>query len=459
MRKFKRLLSVIVIIMVLFTFVTEPIFADPLTLTITAAEAAGAAGLLPLAVFILGSAGVVILGTYSIEYIHKNAMNLFYSGLTSGTLATLKAIQARKNAQGVVTVTPAEMRAVVPELAKVLGSNYAAEKTAVVPNFMTSDFKYVQGTTATPLVFAPLSKYKIASKSGGPVSVHIEATRGIEVIGNYTLARITYRIQAIDMRNGVKCDTGVYTVWNQIGVASATVSMFAGTVIPADWYESKYFMSNKINAFMTPLNTVFSAVTWDMLFPSVSSSWDYQGAPMTVPAEGIDIKIPANPVNIRVADYAPSVPQDYTNTRQIGAMTDELANVTVDNPTISTDLSAGETVNTDTPATTTDTTNPLDLSIPSSGALDWSPLLNITNVTTVFPFSLPWDLANIFKVFNSDPQPIRYQFTFKIPTLGISYPMDMDFTPFDGIAKIIRVFTLLIFSVFLLTKSKSMIWG
>ena len=57
-----------------------------------------------------------------------------------------------------------------------------------------------------------------------------------------------------------------------------------------------------------------------------------------------------------------------------------------------------------------------------------------------FPFCLPWDIYNLFVVFEDEAEAPRFEIPFKDEKLGIDETYVIDFSQFDNIAAIIRFF-------------------
>jgi hypothetical protein len=86
--------------------------------------------------------------------------------------------------------------------------------------------------------------------------------------------------------------------------------------------------------------------------------------------------------------------------------------------------------------------------------VDWTKLkLAAGTLTTVFPFSIPWDVYNLFSVFNVSPVAPNFQidinrtvtiFNHDIP---IKYKFNIDFSTFDPIAAIGRWGLILVFDI------------
>lgn len=79
-------------------------------------------------------------------------------------------------------------------------------------------------------------------------------------------------------------------------------------------------------------------------------------------------------------------------------------------------------------------------------SIDFSPIKNI-DVKEKFPFSLPFDIANIFKNLTSVPKVPKYDFKF------LGQDLSINFSRFESLAKIVRSFSFLFFIVFLAIKT------
>lgn len=84
---------------------------------------------------------------------------------------------------------------------------------------------------------------------------------------------------------------------------------------------------------------------------------------------------------------------------------------------------------------------------------DWHKLdLNNFNLKNKFPFSIPWDLSNIIKVFDVTPKVPKFDLTFMGGTL-----MQVDFSQFDEPISLFRFFETLIYMVALMFLTKKII--
>lgn len=79
-------------------------------------------------------------------------------------------------------------------------------------------------------------------------------------------------------------------------------------------------------------------------------------------------------------------------------------------------------------------------------SFDFSPIKNI-DVKEKFPFSLPFDIVNIFKNLTSVPKVPKYDFKF------LGQDLSINFSKFESLAKIVRSFSFLFFIVFLAIKT------
>ena len=112
---------------------------------------------------------------------------------------------------------------------------------------------------------------------------------------------------------------------------------------------------------------------------------------------------------------------------------------------IQTDVS-GDVTEPDTD-TSTDTWDPP--SDPAAFALDLS---------NYFPFCIPFDLFDFLSCLNADPVAPLIQWEIALPDGG-SYPLELDLSPFDSVAKLLRRLQLLLFIVALGIKTRDLIKG
>lgn len=96
----------------------------------------------------------------------------------------------------------------------------------------------------------------------------------------------------------------------------------------------------------------------------------------------------------------------------------------------------------DTDKTNTDTDDP---SGTETGNDKTPPKIPHTTIPEIlfkdkFPFCLPWDIYNLFVVFEDEAEAPRFEIPFKDEKLGIDETYVIDFSQFDNIAAIIRFF-------------------
>jgi hypothetical protein len=93
-----------------------------------------------------------------------------------------------------------------------------------------------------------------------------------------------------------------------------------------------------------------------------------------------------------------------------------------------------------------------DLSLPSSVALDFTPLK--VSFQDKFPFSLPWDFANLFTIFSAAPEAPTFHVNFDSRYFLGGGSFDFDFSKYSKLVTILRFFIILefIYSLILLTK-------
>lgn len=80
----------------------------------------------------------------------------------------------------------------------------------------------------------------------------------------------------------------------------------------------------------------------------------------------------------------------------------------------------------------------------SSGNPDLRRIYNV--FTRKFPFSLPWDVAGILAVLNSDPVTPEFSYEIDLSSLGVGkYPLEFDFHRLDPYMEYVRWFELALF--------------
>lgn len=114
---------------------------------------------------------------------------------------------------------------------------------------------------------------------------------------------------------------------------------------------------------------------------------------------------------------------------------------------------------TDISTTITDFVNPSPETV---SELDLNPIKNIPGVLfTRFPFSIPFDFYNIISYMGGSAREAPV-FEFKIDLSSLGLPdieKQIDMQPFDQIAGYVRIAELIAFSVAVMLKTKTLIWG
>lgn len=101
-------------------------------------------------------------------------------------------------------------------------------------------------------------------------------------------------------------------------------------------------------------------------------------------------------------------------------------------------------------------TGSLDFNVDTTGkTIDFSPLF--VDLSTKFPFSIPWDVYNAFASLSAPPQSLNYTVYMDLGQIG-RIPFNFNTGPFDGIMVIIRGLETAIFAGYLLASTKKYIW-
>lgn len=69
------------------------------------------------------------------------------------------------------------------------------------------------------------------------------------------------------------------------------------------------------------------------------------------------------------------------------------------------------------------------------------------DLTTLFPFCIPFDIYRFVTMFNASPVAPHVQIPFNIPAIGLQYTFDLDFSSFDSVASVLRSVELIAFCV------------
>ncbi|WNC17864.1 hypothetical protein [Brevibacillus brevis] len=92
-------------------------------------------------------------------------------------------------------------------------------------------------------------------------------------------------------------------------------------------------------------------------------------------------------------------------------------------------------------------TNP---QVPSQVNINWRPLVMVgEELTTKFPFSIPWDVKRQLSVFNVAPQSPVLKVDKSVPVFGssVKFKFDIDFSLFDPLAFVARWFLTIAFDI------------
>lgn len=69
------------------------------------------------------------------------------------------------------------------------------------------------------------------------------------------------------------------------------------------------------------------------------------------------------------------------------------------------------------------------------------------DLTTLFPFCIPFDIYRFVTMFNASPVAPHVQIPFNIPAIGLQYTFDLDFSDFNTVASVLRSVELIAFCV------------
>lgn len=81
------------------------------------------------------------------------------------------------------------------------------------------------------------------------------------------------------------------------------------------------------------------------------------------------------------------------------------------------------------------------------------------DLTQFFPFCVPFDLAYLFERLRADPEALVIDWHFLIPYLDVDIPIQIDLSPFDSLAQLLRSLEVIAFIVALLVGTKNLIQG
>lgn len=104
------------------------------------------------------------------------------------------------------------------------------------------------------------------------------------------------------------------------------------------------------------------------------------------------------------------------------------------------------------------TTTVPDITIPNEGEVS-KELSNYTfaGLEKIFPFCLPFDMIDFIKVLDATPQAPHFKYAFPYPTTSgmKTYEIDIDLSPFDSVAELLRDMECLLFIVGLVLVTRS----
>lgn len=83
----------------------------------------------------------------------------------------------------------------------------------------------------------------------------------------------------------------------------------------------------------------------------------------------------------------------------------------------------------------------------------------IADLSSLFPFCIPFDLVHLISALDADPVAPEWEVPFKVPAYGIDYTFDLDLSVFDGAAKIFRLGETLLFILGLILLTRNLIKG
>ena len=80
------------------------------------------------------------------------------------------------------------------------------------------------------------------------------------------------------------------------------------------------------------------------------------------------------------------------------------------------------------------------------------------DLTSFFPFCIPFDLYDFLTCLNADPVAPVINWELSLPGIG-TYPITIDLSPFDSVAQLLRRLQLLLFIIGLAVKTRDLIKG
>lgn len=236
----------------------------------------------------------------------------------------------------------------------------------------------------------------------------------------------TYRL----MNGLITVDGVTYHLNNGVGYSSSLFSSFADS--------SALYTSTLEEAVRAVYGSsgVFEGITVDTAtlgaLPDMAANADYMGlavSPGTV--EGV---------------AAPMTPQSVQRIIQQGVIDRGRPVVTPVDVTIA----AGTDIDAETGVLTE---NPVTVELPQTVAIDSNPSAwQIQDLQTVFPFSIPWDIANVYMALNASPVRPSFTGSVRIPVLDVDVPFtigvpDAVAAQVDSFAALFRGFLLVVLCV------------
>lgn len=83
----------------------------------------------------------------------------------------------------------------------------------------------------------------------------------------------------------------------------------------------------------------------------------------------------------------------------------------------------------------------------------------LPDVTRKFPFCLPFDLIHLVEVFNAEPEPLYFEFPIDMDFIDFHYVVVCDFSDFEPVSNICRIFITIEFVLGLILITRKLIGG
>jgi len=308
---------------------------------------------------------------------------------------------------------------------------------------------------------------------------------GIPFLRDATTGAINMTTQARDFivsKVASLQSTGVYTSSGTVGVrtncewditlhnSSTGESMATNLYYPVDsnWFYTimDYGNGNLMHVIVTDgvANIIASANSWDkidwrdtIIPDGITNNTQSVCAPLPstmFPNGAIDIptataQIPVGSISVPLNPSVGGVASTWDTAidSNIGASTWDTALDNVGAVPYTGDVTV------EPPATST---MPTDWSVPSTGSLNFTPLMVASDK---FPFCIPFDMVNLFRPFSADRVAPVFHVTFPAMMGVQSASFDYDFSKLNKLATILRYFILVIFSYGLVVKTRGLIKG